>query len=58
MIIYSADHGHTIVDNFDEQDLESQIWEMLPCDEEADAWSGSPYDWFQSDSDYTRPNLF
>ena len=58
MIVYSADQGHVIIDNFDEKDLPGEVWELLPCDNQPDAWSGSPYDWFSTDSDYSRPSLF
>ena len=55
MLIYSCDHGHTTVDQWDdrfldeEKDLEAEI---------NDSWSGDMTDIWHSDNKYERPNIF
>ena len=63
MILFSSDHGHTLVDNFDpmiedhEQELAAEIWDTSH-DEYEDTWSGWTWDYFPTDSTYVRPNIF
>ncbi len=54
MLLYSCDHGHTTVDQWDdrfldeEKDLEAEI---------NDSWSGFMNDIWPSDSTYQRPDI-
>ncbi len=62
MVIYSSDHGSTLIDNFDEifldteHELSSEIFD-IEIDED-DSWSGSLGDMWSTDSDYQRPNIY
>ncbi len=53
MIVYSADKGHTVADNWDdlyldtEKELEAEL---------NDSWSGFMNDIWTSESSYERPN--
>jgi hypothetical protein len=64
MLLFSADHGHTLVDNYDDHviDEEKDLWaEVHDLDDGYDqqAWSGAMWDfWSDNDSSYVRPNIF
>jgi len=62
MVIYSSDHGSTIIDNYAEQVIpeEHQIsTDVFDIEVDIDdSWSGSLGDIWSSDSDYQRPNIY
>ena len=63
MMLYSCDHGSTVVDNFDERfldeerELQAEVWDILD-DSDQDPWSGQSWDYWTSNSSYQRPNIF
>ncbi len=55
MLLYTCDHGHTTLDNWDdhilayETELEAEI---------NDDWSGMTWSYWETKDGYQRPNIF
>ncbi len=62
MVIYSSDHGSTIVDNYAEPVLPAEhtiSTDVFDIEVDVDdCWSSNLADMWSSDSDYQRPNIY